>query len=440
MPYVVDFKKQPKQLLFELFKEANDLPFSIDDLSFSNVSASQNLGFNSKADVRWASNHEVIGKINVYYNRMDLSNLFWLSGLTVIEINLDSADGTLVLNDKVFAEVERRYGVKFAADDFDLLHNDEGYWLIAKESNLAYQGKQPVSVTWSLATRVRKPVLNGFEIIEPNNFIPSKVTIDLPGTPISVSDVAILPRTVRLLIPTVVDTVGLSEDGKHLLVEPIAMSTLSVLATQQMLGDLPSAIASQGVMTRDVQPIMVSDANLAVLSAANAIYNAPLVLPTIDLAESSTLAVLPCTERLNDGFHMTTVIMTIEPMVETITTTPSVISVTGVLAHSEQVSTLPVVKSNIVVLPKPETINTSLAEITSKAIASHTGVINDSAISCVPVNTNYLLIDPLTYDGVSDIPSFGYQGVISQKAYDGGSFDSPAIAYQNPVAITLGYN
>ena len=146
MSYVVDHKKLPKQLLFELFKDANDLPFTIDDLTFANVSASSKEGYGTKVEVHWSTNHDIIGKINVYYNRMDLATLFSLSGLTVIWIYLDPADRGIILNDKVFAEITRRYGVVFTADDFDLSQTETGYLLSAKETNLAYTGSQHIDV------------------------------------------------------------------------------------------------------------------------------------------------------------------------------------------------------------------------------------------------------------------------------------------------------
>ncbi len=146
MSYVVDHKKLPKQLLFELFKDANDLPFTIDDLTFANVSASSKEGYGTKVEVRWSTNHDIIGKINVYYNRMDLATLFSLSGLTVFWNYLDPDDRGIILNDKVFAEITRRYGVVFTADDFDLSQTETGYLLSAKETNLAYTGSQHIDV------------------------------------------------------------------------------------------------------------------------------------------------------------------------------------------------------------------------------------------------------------------------------------------------------
>ena len=203
MSYVVDHKKLPKQLLFELFKDANDLPFTIDDLTFANVSASSKEGYGTKVEVRWSTNHDIIGKINVYYNRMDLATLFSLSGLTVSWIYLDPADSGIILNDKVFAEITRRYGVVFTADDFDLSQTETGYLLSAKETNLAYTGSQHIDVKFpNFFIKMKDPlVYDGY------SEVPTIATVD-PMTAIAYDGYSEVPT-----IATIGPMTAIAYDG-----------------------------------------------------------------------------------------------------------------------------------------------------------------------------------------------------------------------------------
>ena len=63
----------------------------------------------------------MIGSIKVYYNRIDLAVLFSLTGIQLKEVELDLVNGSLVINDKFFTELERRYGVRCTADDFEIV-------------------------------------------------------------------------------------------------------------------------------------------------------------------------------------------------------------------------------------------------------------------------------------------------------------------------------
>lgn len=165
MSYQVDFKKPPKQLLLEMFNLANKLNCTLDQLTFSNVRQSTKPGYNTATDIHWITTPDMIGTITVNYNRIDLGLLFGLCGLSIKELNVDVVDGKLVKNSRIWAEVERRYGVRLAEDEFDVA---DGY-LVPKSGNVAYMGQHELDIEWSLATRVAAVQLNGFSLIPEND-------------------------------------------------------------------------------------------------------------------------------------------------------------------------------------------------------------------------------------------------------------------------------
>lgn len=171
MSYQVDFKKPPKQLLLEMFNLANQLDCTLDQLTFSNVRQSLKPGYNTATDIWWNTTADKIGMVTVNYNRIDLGLLFGLCGLSVKELNVDVVDGVLQKNSRVWAEIERRYGVKLSPDDFSIV---DGY-LVPKTGNVAYTGQHELAIEWSLATRISSVRLNGFSLIPENDL---SLTVD----------------------------------------------------------------------------------------------------------------------------------------------------------------------------------------------------------------------------------------------------------------------
>ena len=413
MSYVVDHKKLPKQLLFELFKDANDLPFTVDDLTFANVSASSKEGYGTKVEVRWSTNHDIIGKINVYYNRMDLATLFSLSGLTVIEIYLDPAERGIILNDKVFAEITRRYGVVFTADDFDLSQTETGYLLSAKETNLAYTGSQHIDVYWSLETKIQQPVLNGFDVKIPNFFI--EIELTLKDLPVTTSSHAVLPHATQLVIPTVKDTLAVYAPNKNTLTIPNSATTLGIVGELRYVMELASTLTSHAILAQQYH----------------------LGLTTLD--ETTTKAILARKQILVPGISVAAVIYGIQPVDQFLVTLPKAIPGTAVVVNRGIITDSLIEQSSRAVVFHTGTLTTSGTETTTKAVATHTYAIGEIP-SCVPVNANYLMMDPLVYDGYSEVPTFATGGPMTAIAYDGGMYDSPAIATRNPITTVLAYS
>lgn len=170
MPYVVDFTKDPKTLVLELLNSENGTNLSEADFDILPVAPiATKPGFNTELPLKWKTTDDMIGLVKVYYNRIDLAVLFSLTGITLKEVMLDLVDGSLVLNDKFFDELFRRYGVRCTAADFEIKAEAGGFKLYARDANLAYSGSMGVGIEKSLFTRVFHPILDGFSLIDPSD-------------------------------------------------------------------------------------------------------------------------------------------------------------------------------------------------------------------------------------------------------------------------------
>ncbi len=104
-----------------------------------------------------------VEEVPVKYNRIGLDVLFSLTGIEIREINLDvNPDGSVVLNQRVLDDINRRYGVNFVSSDFDLSLEEDGYHIAASANSVAFNDKTKFNVLRSLTTRVPNTTLVGF--------------------------------------------------------------------------------------------------------------------------------------------------------------------------------------------------------------------------------------------------------------------------------------
>lgn len=171
MPYIVDFNKAPKTLLLELLNSENGSALTEDQVELmSPIVETTQVGFDTKLPIRWRTTSDMVGVVNVYYNRIDLEVLFSLTGITLKEVNLDLDEQlNVIINDKFFDELKRRYQVTFTSNDFGFTAGETGPTLAALPSNVAYKGSVAAAIERSLFTRVQAPILNGFSLIDPTD-------------------------------------------------------------------------------------------------------------------------------------------------------------------------------------------------------------------------------------------------------------------------------
>ena len=172
MAYVVDFTKDPDSLVLGLINDNNpsaNLTKNEVDL-LDPIAITTHPGYDTQLPVRWKTTGDMVGTVNVYYNRIDLAVLFSLTGISLKEVNLDIDENhNVILNDKFYTELTRRYGVVFTPNDFEFAGVDGNFTLSAKALNRAYKGNLAAVIERSLFSRVRDPILDGFDLLDPSS-------------------------------------------------------------------------------------------------------------------------------------------------------------------------------------------------------------------------------------------------------------------------------
>lgn len=169
MAYIVDFNKAPDTLLRELINSENSINLTEDQITFANVRPANKPGFNTMVDVWWKTTADMVGKVTVSFNRIDLPTLFSLVQLAVREVDINAQDGRPALDSVLFDEIKRRYNVTFNTDDYGFVPGEHKWVMSANADNVAYQGSIDLLMEASLATRAARPILDGFWILPPDD-------------------------------------------------------------------------------------------------------------------------------------------------------------------------------------------------------------------------------------------------------------------------------
>ena len=113
MSYVVDFSKTPKSILLELINSENASTPTEEMFDFLPMAEPTKSGFDTHVPLQWRTTENMIGLLNVYYNRVGLGTLFSLTGINLKEVNLDLDEiDQVIVNDKFYDELYRRGGAK----------------------------------------------------------------------------------------------------------------------------------------------------------------------------------------------------------------------------------------------------------------------------------------------------------------------------------------
>lgn len=183
--YVPNFMKKPTELVVALLNRDNDFSFTPEEYSIKDMETLETPTEKGNDTVIYVDllkiPSEVVGDYwDFYYKRMPLGEVFsevTAEGKNVfrqVDVELDE-NGFPVDLDAFRAEIARKYGFLVTAEDYDitLVSSGPGTGVIkiaAKASNVAYTGEFTMGVVNSLASRVAKVDLEGF----------NKDSLDLP--------------------------------------------------------------------------------------------------------------------------------------------------------------------------------------------------------------------------------------------------------------------
>ena len=147
MSVIADYTKLPKALLVELINDSNLSHLTPEQLRFEDFQIPETGLYNTQVNVWWNSTEDMVGMVTIQYDRMDVDYIFSETGIELIAANVDfDSNKELILNDRVFEEIHRRYNVNFFDAQFDLVLEGENHYLKAQSDNEAYYNKKLINV------------------------------------------------------------------------------------------------------------------------------------------------------------------------------------------------------------------------------------------------------------------------------------------------------
>ena len=170
MAYVTDFTKTPKLMLIGLINNDNNFGLTEADVVFRNLTVEytpEGKTYNTSVEVDLLTDEVVDDYVKFFYKRVDLVELFSQIDpkFREVDVPLDPVTRMPVDNDVFIAELLRKFGVAFNAEDFTWAQNvySPGILVLsATAGNLAYTGSVEIDIEASLASRVITTQLDGF--------------------------------------------------------------------------------------------------------------------------------------------------------------------------------------------------------------------------------------------------------------------------------------
>lgn len=169
------FTVPAKVQLTELINLRNNTTFTPDELIIGNpvvipdahgrsIYTSKYTVLNYTANTRVTCQHDSYnGTVDLTYQRVDLSYLFSLITPELLEVNLldeqDQISATAFL-----AEIKRKYGIVWTEEDVVVTVNPSTITVTASPTSLMYTEGFTWNIVWSLRTRIRTVLLDGFTL------------------------------------------------------------------------------------------------------------------------------------------------------------------------------------------------------------------------------------------------------------------------------------
>ena len=145
MPYSVDLAKPALTLLLEEFNAENGTSFTFDEVSFVNFKPESTPTGHASIDVQYRSTDTMVGSVTLRYQRMDLAYIFSLVGLAVKYVDYAIPTDLPVYNQRLLAEILRRYKFPFNGAEFDFVTNQGQLEIHANDTNVAFRGSVVVT-------------------------------------------------------------------------------------------------------------------------------------------------------------------------------------------------------------------------------------------------------------------------------------------------------
>lgn len=140
MPYTVDIAKPALTLLLEEFNLENQTAYTFNEVSFVNFKANGGPDGQSSIEIQLNDPTAAVGRVTLYYHRMDLAYIFSLVGLSVKYVDYAVPTDVPVVNTRLLQEILRRYRFPFNQTEFDFVTNAGAVTISANDTNVAFKG------------------------------------------------------------------------------------------------------------------------------------------------------------------------------------------------------------------------------------------------------------------------------------------------------------
>lgn len=140
----VDLAKSPLTLLLEEINRENKTTITVDDIIVSDFSPNGGPNGKSKIVLTWKRQDELVGSVELHYDRMDLGYIYSLTGLAVKEVDYHIPTDLPVVNDRLIDNIIHRYKMAFNTTDYTFTNVNGRVRITASAANVAFKGSVDV--------------------------------------------------------------------------------------------------------------------------------------------------------------------------------------------------------------------------------------------------------------------------------------------------------
>ena len=141
----VDLAKSPLTLLLEEINRENKTTITVDDIIVSDFSPNGGPNGKSKIVLTWKRQDELVGSVELHYDRMDLGYIYSLTGLAVKEVDYYTPTDLPKVNDRLLANILHRYKMAFNTNEYTFTQSNGVLTVTANDQNVAFRGSVEIT-------------------------------------------------------------------------------------------------------------------------------------------------------------------------------------------------------------------------------------------------------------------------------------------------------
>ena len=139
----VDLAKSPLTLLLEEINRENGTTITAEDILVSEFIP--DINGKSKITLTWKHQDELVGSVELLYQRMDLAYIYSLTGLAVKEVDYHIPTDLPLVNDRLLANILHRYKMTFNTNEYTFTQSNGVLTITANDQNVAFRGSVEIT-------------------------------------------------------------------------------------------------------------------------------------------------------------------------------------------------------------------------------------------------------------------------------------------------------